>query len=90
MIEVVAHDCDCLVQEIRYLGLALAFESFLHEVDVVAPTGLDEDLAYGSALVSSVTAPTAPLKTDGPSNLVLLLISHIGLCWVVKGECSRP
>lgn len=43
---------------------------------------------------SSVTAPTAQPKTDDSSNLVLLLISHIGLCWVVKknvvgrGGCS--
>lgn len=63
VIQVVAHDCHCFVQEIRDLGLALALESFLHEVDVVAPTGLDEDFAHGSALFSSVTIPTAQPKT---------------------------
>lgn len=89
MIQVVAHNCDCLVQEIRDLRLALPLESFLHEVDVVAPTGLDEDLAHGSALVLSVTITTAQPKTDGSSNLVLLLSSHIGQCWVVEEECCQ-
>lgn len=89
MIQVVSHDCHGLVQEIRDLGLTLSLESFLHEVDVVAPTSLDENLTHGSALVSSVTASTVQPKTDGSANLVLLLISHVGLYWVVKEKGSR-
>lgn len=50
MVQVVAHHGGGLVQQVGNLVLALPLESLLHQVDVVAPAGLDEDLAYGGAL----------------------------------------
>lgn len=55
VVEMVAHHRSGLVQQVRGLGLTLAFEGLLQQVDVVPPTGLDEDLAHGSALSLQVS-----------------------------------
>lgn len=46
----VAHHRRRIVEQIGNLVFALALECLLEQVDIVAPAGLDEDLAYGCAL----------------------------------------
>lgn len=73
----VSQDRFRFVQQIRDLGLALALQCLLQQVDVVAPAGLDEDLAHGGALCMSATCPLVLLilnRASESSYLVLLLV----------------
>lgn len=46
----VTHYRHRLVQQVGLLGLALPFERLLHQLDVVPPAGLDEELLRRGAL----------------------------------------
>lgn len=50
MVQMISHDCCGVVQKVRDLLLVLALERLLHQLDVVAPACLDEDLLCGGAL----------------------------------------
>lgn len=67
MVQVVAHDGFCVVQKVRGLLLALALERLLHQLDVVAPAGLDEDLLCGGALRGEWSVSTGLRRQGQPA-----------------------
>lgn len=84
VVQVVAHHGGCVVQQVGDLLLALAVEGLLQQVDIVAPAGLDEDLAHGSALLRSaeiLLCPSPPQVSPRAAYLVLLLVRHGGEAW---------
>jgi hypothetical protein len=78
VVKMVSHDRHCLIQQIRNLSLALALKGLLQQIDVVAPAGLDENLARGGSLCLSVTCYLVLLPEPGfgCSYIVLLLVRH--------------
>lgn len=80
MVQVISHDCCCVVQQVGDVLLVLALERLLHELDVVAPAGLDEDLLCGGALWGGGGVSTGLSKQGQPAcssaYIVLFFMGH--------------